>query len=476
MLREARRVKIAEKVSECGNDVKKLYTLVNNLTCRNIVTPFPDSVSDELLTNQFADYFMEIIRAIRDGLGGYPIYNQHQTANAFMCKFDQVAESEVARCIRNMASKSCELDAIQTTTLKQVLDTIIVPITKIVNVSLESGIFASKWKTAIVHPILKKAGLDLILSNFRPVSNLLFISKVVEKVVLTRVNKHCSAHKLIPDYQSAYRANYSCETASAKIVNDILWAMEYQKVTSLVAIDLSAAFDMVNHSILLSVPEKKFGVHDTCLAWFFRSYFNSRYSMVKIREAYSSKCKLDCSVPQGSLGGPSLYTVYASTMQSVVSEGIDLHGFADNHVLENSFRASSRDDEKESISSLESTLVNVKTWMDQNRLKMNDGKTEFITFASKKQLEKCVTTNIDVNSTIVNCSQIIKYLGAWLDQHMQLHDHIVKKCRTPMMILQRIKFLHPYLTQESAHILVRGLVTSHLNYCNAIFVGLPKSY
>ena len=281
-----------------------------------------------------------------------------------MSKFDWVTESEVARCIRSMASKSCELDAIPTTTLKQVLDTVIGPITSIVNVSLEKGIFASKWKTAIVHPILKKVGLDLMLSNFRPVSNLSFISEVVEKVVLTQFNKHCSIHRLIPDYQSAYWANYSCETALAKIVNDILWAMEHQKVTSLVAIDLSMAFNMVDHNILLSVLEKRFGVQDTCFKW-FRSYLNSRSCMVKIRNAFSSKCELNCSVPQGSLGGPSLFTVYASTMQSVVPDEIDLHRFADDHVLKNSFRASSRIDEKESILSLESTLVNVKSWMDQ---------------------------------------------------------------------------------------------------------------
>ena len=200
MLREARKVKIAEKVNECENDVKKLYILVNNLTCRNIVTPFPDSENDEMLANQFVDYFMEKISAIRASLEEHPIYNPHETAKAFISKFDQVTESA-----RNMASKSCELDAIPTTTLKQVLDTVIVPITRIVNVSFENGIFASKWKTAIVYPILKKAGLDLMLSNFRPVSNLLFISKVVEKVVLTQFNKYCSTHRLILDYKSVYR-------------------------------------------------------------------------------------------------------------------------------------------------------------------------------------------------------------------------------------------------------------------------------
>ena len=181
---------------------------------------------------------MEKIRAIRASLEEHPIYNSQETAKVVMSKFDQVTDGEVARCIRNMASKSCELDAIPTTTLKQVLDTVLAPLTRIVNVSLENGIFASKWKTAIVHPILKKVGLDLMLSNLRPVSNLSFISKVVQKVVLTQFNKHSITHGLIPDYQSAYRANYSCETALTKIVNDILWAMEHQKVTSLVAIDI----------------------------------------------------------------------------------------------------------------------------------------------------------------------------------------------------------------------------------------------
>ena len=100
-------------------------------------------------------------------------------------------------------------------------------------------------------------------------------------------------------------------------------------------------------------------------------------------------------------------------MQSVVPEEIDLHGFVDNHVMKSSFKSICRVAEKENVSSLESTLVNAKTWIDQNRLKMNDGKMEFIMFASKKQhLEKCVTTSIGVNGTTVNCSPIIKYLEA----------------------------------------------------------------
>ena len=137
MLREARRAKIAEKVNECDNDVNKLYNLVNHLMGRNLDSPFPDTESNEMLANEFADFFMEKIKRIRDSLEVHPTYDPQATAKAFMYKVEQVTEKEVTKCIREMASKSCELDAIPTTTLKQVLDTIVAPITRIVNVLLE---------------------------------------------------------------------------------------------------------------------------------------------------------------------------------------------------------------------------------------------------------------------------------------------------------------------------------------------------
>ena len=110
-------------------------------------------------------------------------------------------------------------------------------------------------------------GLELTESNYRPVSKLPFLSKVVEKCVL-RFNKHCEKYDLMPDYQSAYQANYSCETALIKIMDDILWSLEKQEVVPLVAIDLSAAFDTVDHDLLLGVLRKKFGIDQVTLKWF----------------------------------------------------------------------------------------------------------------------------------------------------------------------------------------------------------------
>ena len=320
-----------------------------------------------------------------------------------------------------MSSKSCEIDPLPKTLLKKVLPNVIRPITLIVNSSITKGIFAMTWKTAVIRPLLKKSGLALQVNNFRPVSNLSFLSQVVECAILQQFNKHCKDQDLFPDYHSAYRPNYSCETALVKIVNDILWAMENKKVTTLMAIDLSAAFNTVEHSILIVVLRERFGITDTVLSW-FESYLHPRYCKVNVGTNYSKDRELVCCVPQGSRAGPILYTVYVSTMESVITTQtsdngeeessqikanhpndrattVSLHGFADDHTLKNTFSANSRLAERESVSTLEAKAADVKLWMDHNHLKMNDSKTEFIMFASRQMLWKCVTTELDVNGS-----------------------------------------------------------------------------
>ena len=150
-----------------------------------------------------------------------------------------------------------------------------------------------------------------------------------------------------------------------------------------------------------------------------------------------------------------------------------LNGFADDHSLKRSFKADDRKAEQTTISALQNCLMNVKIWMDQNRLQMNDVMTEFIMFGAKKQLAKCKTTSIDVNKTVVSKSEVVKYLGTWMDCNLTFKDHIVKKCRTAMINLQQVKLIRPFLNPETCTTLMLGLVISHLDYCNSILVGLP---
>ena len=136
-----------------------------------------------------------------------------------------------------MQPKCCELDVLQPTLLKKLLPYIIKPMTYLINASFSNGVFASNWKTAIIKPLLKKPGLELITKNYRPVSNLSFLSKLLEKCALVRFNNHCKENDLMQSYQSAYREHHSCKTAPVRLTNDFLWNMEVQQITALVAID-----------------------------------------------------------------------------------------------------------------------------------------------------------------------------------------------------------------------------------------------
>ena len=129
--------------------------------------------------------------------------------------------------------------------------------------------------------------------------------------MLEQFTEYCNVHALLPDYQLAYRVNYSCDTSVTHVFNNILWAMEWQEICSMCLCDLSTAFDTVNHQVLLQVLLTRFGVDHTALKW-FDSYLCPRYCKVNIGCSYSSDRPLDCCVPQGSLAGPNLFSVYSS--------------------------------------------------------------------------------------------------------------------------------------------------------------------
>ena len=199
-----------------------------------------------------------------------------------------------------------------------------------------------------------------------------------------------------------------------------------------------------------------------------------RSCKINVRSAYSETKDLPFSVPQGSCAGPVLYLVYASTMQRIVRDEIDLHGYADDHALKISFNPSQQNDEQQAIQHLENSAKDIKVWMDQNRLKMNSSKTEFILFGSSHQLEKSSSRSLNVNGEQVDVSDEIKYLGVHLDKNLTLKHHITLVCRKAMWNIQRIKLVRNVLTSDACETLVLGLVISHLDYANGLYIGLPN--
>ena len=167
--------------------------------------------------------------------------------------------------------------------------------------------------------------------------------------MLKQFNKHCSTDHLLPEYMSAYQENHSCETALTKLVNNALWSMERKKVTALITIDLSATFDMVDHNILISVTQIKFGVNGKALDW-YKSYLNDRTCKVNLGKEYSTPRELLFSFPQGSFGRPVLYLAYSSTIREVIPDNtMYCHGFADDHALDKDFIPVKQNEESEAM-------------------------------------------------------------------------------------------------------------------------------
>ena len=195
--------------------------------------------------------------------------------------FQPMTLPKLQKIILSMPSKSCKLDPIPTSLLKQILPSIAVLIADIINTSLRDGIFPVYFKRTLVRPPLKKPGLDLLDRNYRPVANLGYISKLVEPVRAAQLVNHIERHSLTEVHQLAYHPFHSTETALLKVKTDIIGALENQEVACLILLDLSAAFDTIDHDILLNILENRFAVSGVALNW-LRSYLTNRTQTIEI--------------------------------------------------------------------------------------------------------------------------------------------------------------------------------------------------
>ena len=202
------------------------------------------------------------------------------------------------RIISKSPKKSCALDPIPAGFFVDILPTLLPTITKINNISLETGTVPRSTKKAIVSPLLKTLDKD-VLKKYRPVTNLSFISKILEKIVSSRLLDHIESNNLGEPLQSAYKRHYGTETALLKIQSDLLLAMDEFKASLVVFLDLSAAFDTIDHTMLVNSLRNDYGLCGKALDW-LEYNFTDRYQSVHIKDNLSEYTKLNFGVPQGS--------------------------------------------------------------------------------------------------------------------------------------------------------------------------------
>lgn len=355
----------------------------------------------------------------------------------------------------------------------QLLDVLLPVITTMINLSFNTGYFAHAWKEALVLPSLKKPGLDVAFKNFRPVSNLPYISKLSERAAACQLTQYMTDNDLHSVFQSAYKPNHSTETALLKVKNDILMNMNDQHVTLLVLLDLSAAFDTVHHDILIARLKNDLGIEGDALSWLI-SYLSDRSQRISINGGTSRKFPIVYGVPQGSCLGPLLFTVYTRKLFQVVKKHLPkVHCYADDTQLYLSFCPSSSVNAEVAVESMNECIADIRNWMISDKLMLNDDKTEFVLIGTRQQLAKVNIDSISVGSYDVSPGSVVRNLGSWFDSKLTMSTHISKVCASSFYHLHNIKRIRKYLSVEATQTLVHALITSCVDYCNSLLFGLP---
>ena len=286
--------------------------------------------------------------------------------------------------------------------------------------------------------------------------------------------RHCDKNAPLPNYQSGFRKYHSTETALLKVQNDILLSMDRQEVCFLVLLDLSSAFDTIDHKIMIDLLESQFGVTDKALDW-IKSYLSNRKQRVDLNNNLSEVCDVNYGVPQGSCLGPILFLLYVSQLYDIIDRHLpSSHGYADDTQLYVSFRPDSHVNQENTLSALEDCISDVRAWLLSHKLMFKDSKTEFLVIGTPQQLSKVEIGHVNVGGVTINAVDSVRNLGSWFDKHMSMSVHVGKMCSKALGGLYKIRQIRKFLSVDTTKTLIHAFVTSHVDYCNALLAGIPQ--
>jgi len=435
------------------------------------------STSDEL-ASRFQEYFSDKIVKLRTQLDSAPgpsgdLPEVEEVTPPSLDILDPTTPDEVRKIITESKATSSSLDPIPTPFLKVFIEFLLPILTHIINISFKVGTVPGELKMALIIPLLKKLGLDLeVLKNVRPVSNLPYLSKLLERVAAKRLLHHMGIHGLHELFQSSYKALHSTETALLRIQTDVLTALDNQKCVLLVMLDLSSAFDTIDHSVLLSRLKSTIGLSGKALDWFI-SYLSNRMQSILINGTRSRLWELLFGVPQGSVLGPILFIIYTSPLGKILKAlGVGYHFYADDSQIYISFNL---DDSDAAVRKVQEVINIIKSWMQRNFLCLNDDKTEILVISSRAAHKKLNIPHIQIGSENIVPTSQAKNIGFYFDQFMDCKKHIQTTCQGAWFQLKKIGRIRKYLDQKSTERLIHAFVTSRLDINNSLLYGLPDA-
>lgn len=431
------------------------------------VKPLPSELDPDLLNNHFcnsvpqADPLTVLNTVVELNLLPRPNFPEFE--------FLPVNSTQVKQALLSIKSNAEGCDGINIKLLKLIIEHILPSLTHIFNFSFSSGVFPDIWKHARIRP-LAKVMTPTGVGDYRPISILPALSKVAEKLVCTQLTRYLSNHNLLDRFQSGFRNKHSTSTALTCVLDDLGIAVDSGLVSLLSLLDFSKAFDSVNFEILLA-KLSSFNLSNNVINW-FRSYLFGRSQSVLVNNKSSCLLSVSCGVPQGSVLGPLLFSIYLSGISSCFQH-CSYHLYADDLQV---YLSSSIDDFSHAVDKLNSDLQAVKRWSDGNMLTLNPSKCQVMIVGFPTSLIRVFNNS---PKPVIISDQIIPYerksvknLGVYFDPNLSWDQHTTHLCKKIFSILHylnKLKYLLPVSVKAK---LIQSLVIPVVDYCDVVFAGL----
>jgi hypothetical protein len=370
--------------------------------------------------------------------------------------------SDIKRIFKTIKTRAVGHDLIGLDIIKPIFDILVPIITVIINKSITQCKFPTEWKKSNVIPI-PKCSSPIEMKDFRPISILPLMSKILEKVVHEQINKFLLQSNQTDPMQSGFKAKHSTSTAVLKITEDIRKATDSGELTILILLDFSKAFDTVNHEILLA-KLRNLNFNENSLKW-MKSYLRGRFQRVIFKTKESSWTQVENGVPQGSILGPLLFAIYIADASKILKY-TKYHLYADDFQI---YLHTSKPYLEKSISLINQDLNAVYKWSVENLLLFNAAKTQPIIIGSNHlKMDNIIESSppIIINDIHVPYVKSAKNLGIILDYKTSWSDHVRITCKKSYASLYKLYKLKKFTPQQLRITLIKTLVYPILDYCD----------
>lgn len=384
-------------------------------------------------------------------------------------RFQAVSTRDVQRVVMSFPSdKAPGYDKIPMSVIKDALPCILPILTLIVNRSLLSSVFPIAWKTSEVVP-LPKDGDHEMANNNRPVSLLPAASKICERIALNQLTSYMNKNNRLTEHQSGNKAMHSCETLNVFMTDKVLEAMDSKQLMLMVLLDLSKAFDSLEHDTLLAKLHS-LGLSHSALEW-FRSYLSERSQYVRIGSEVSGLESITFGVPQGSILGPALFNIYLNDLPTIPHFG-SLESYVDDSKLYLSFPVK---DVNTIVQQINEDLSLIASWCCHNHLLINPDKTKLLIMGTRQMLQKLPNCHITILGKEIAPSTSARDLGVQVDATLSYDEHITNITSTCMASLCQINRIKHLLDSRTLENVITSLVFSKLYFCSTVWANTSKT-